>query len=77
MFGSCFKGVNRNHLESIKNYKYYLVSLDKENNDRTNSLPILPILIKEEQRDDNRCKLQFENTDNSEGCEQCIIPSSE
>lgn len=76
MFGSCFKGVNYDQLESIKNYKKYLVCLDKEN-DRTNQIPILPIIKTEEFGNDNRRKLQSENTDNSKSDEQLVLPPSE
>jgi hypothetical protein len=43
MYGLCFRGVNRKHIESIKNYKNYLVRIDKED-DGINKISILPII---------------------------------
>lgn len=76
MYGSCFRGVNHKHIESIKNYKNYLVRIDKED-DGINKISILPIIKPEELGSDNRCQLQLENPDITEGSQQCVLYPSE
>ena len=76
MYGLCFRGVNRKHIESIKNYKNYLVRIDKED-DGINKISILPIIKSEELGTDNRCQLQLENSDITEGSQQCVFYPSE
>jgi len=53
-------------MDSIKNWKNYLVRLDKED-DRDIQIPIFSIIQAEEFGNDNGCQLQYKNSDKVEG----------